>query len=100
MVPLGSKKSSLTLLQVGQGTLTAATAWAFPANPVPAHFRVTPIGDPQLPQAKSRSSVSSIMFRTAPRGPRERTHHRGGQGPTAARSLNHSGQAAVAVGPV
>src|SRR4051812_42993446 len=63
MVPLGSKYSSLIPLQCGQGILTAATSWALPASPLPAHFRVTPIGDPQVQQAKSRSSVNSTIGR-------------------------------------
>src|SRR5439155_24695683 len=61
MVPLGSKYKWLMLQQSGQGTLTAATAWAPPASPLPAHFRVTPTQAPQVQQAKSRSIFTSIM---------------------------------------
>jgi len=61
MVPLGSKSNWFTLLHVGHGTLTEATALAPPANPLPAHFNFTPTLVPQLQQAKSSSTSISII---------------------------------------
>jgi hypothetical protein len=61
-VPLGSKNSWLMFVHMGQGTLTAATAWAPADNPVPAHFSVTFSEWPHVQQAKSRITFSSIIM--------------------------------------
>jgi hypothetical protein len=51
----------LTLEQDGQGTLTAATVRAPAATPLPLHFTVTLIASPQVQQAKSNITWSSII---------------------------------------
>src|SRR5438445_6263155 len=60
-VPFGSNTTSLTWWQCGQGTATLATTRPAPAKFGPAHCRVTPTGESQATQAKSRLTISSVM---------------------------------------
>src|SRR5213080_3304904 len=59
-VPLGSKITWLILVQLGHGTLTAATACNPCLSPWPAHLSVTLMRAPQLQHVKSRSTFTSI----------------------------------------